>query len=588
MARICISSKESPEKKDSAHQAFAIISLHDDITYNETAIDDDDDESGWDDIADNLFKRVEYKATQPPRQSLIKSMLERNQAFRTEPINTQNVTSLGEDPGGHSEFLDSALSRSRSSAAQCSANCISPQARSDMPKELSESLLRDRERSRAFLGANAVNGRQLSQGSDFSKEPWFRDYNTSCCQYLNTLRAAFRDKGYFDAAAILFYAANALAYSILRAMSKLIPRKPSYTSDDVTVVIPTIHDNFDEFRLSLESILATQPHELIMVTTADKLEDLQRVTKNFSNSKNSTIRIFCTQYANKRIQVCEALSKITTRITIMADDDVTWPSTIMPWILAPFEDPGIGGVGTCQRVKRVREGGLALRVWNWLGAAYIERRNFEISATHNIDGGTSCMSGRTGAYRSEILQDYEFLEGFMKEEWWGKILKADDDNFVTRWLVNHQWKTWIQYERECEVETTLENNFKFLYQCSRWARSNWRSNWTSLVKERYSNGGAHMHCTLQPSPRSLLSLTFLFWHPFGGELKTGTQSTEPVVKLVGLFRRHPADVVFLPVSVVFGYFHGLVKIYAGLTLNNTSWGSRTNGDTNDSHTRPTP
>lgn len=179
------------------------------------------------------------------------------------------------------------------------------------------------------------------------------------------------------------------------------------------------------------------------------------------------------------------MREITTRITIMADDDVTWPSTIMPWILAPFEDPRIGGVGTCQRVKRVREGGFALRIWNWLGAAYIERRNFEISATHGIDGGTSCMSGRTGAYRSEILRDDEFLEGFVREQWCGKILKADDDNFVTRWLVSHQWKIWIQYEPECEVETTLENSSKFLYQCLRWARSNWRSNWTSLVKERY-------------------------------------------------------------------------------------------------------
>ncbi|ELQ33792.1 hypothetical protein OOU_Y34scaffold00878g1 [Pyricularia oryzae Y34] len=271
-------------------------------------------------------------------------------------------------------------------------------------------------------------------------------------------------------------------YSHWTYKSKPIPIKPSYTADDVTVVIPTIHDNLDELRPSLESILATRPHRLIIVTTADKFKDLQEVRERLSSSK---ICILSTQYANKRIQVCEALPKITTRITVIADDDVTWPSTIMPWILAPFEDLKIGGVGTCQRVKRVREGGLALRVWNWLGAAYIERRNFEISATHNMDGGTSCLSGRTGAYRSEILQDYEFREGFMKEEWCGKILKADDDNFVSRWLVSHQWKTWIQYEPECEVETTLENNTKFLYQCLRWARSNWRSNWTSLIKERY-------------------------------------------------------------------------------------------------------
>jgi hypothetical protein len=95
------------------------------------------------------------------------------------------------------------------------------------------------------------------------------------------------------------------------------------------------------------------------------------------------------------------------------------------------------------------------------------------------------MSGRTCAFRSEILQSPLFLEGFKTERWGQYQLNADDDNFVTRWLVSKQWKTWIQYNRETEIETTLENNIKFLYQCSRWARSNWRSNYTSLVTERH-------------------------------------------------------------------------------------------------------
>ena len=75
-----------------------------------------------------------------------------------------------------------------------------------------------------------------------------------------------------------------------------------------------------------------------------------------------------------------------------------------------------------------------------------------------------------------------------------------------------------------------------------------------------------------------------------------------VVKLMGLFRRNPGDIVFLPVSVLFGYFHGLIKLYALMTLNmvsrlplppqasfapadpgpgKTSWGSREDGDAND-------
>lgn len=262
-----------------------------------------------------------------------------------------------------------------------------------------------------------------------------------------------------------------------------IPAKPSYTSNDITVIIPTIHNNFEELKESLQSILACQPYELLLVTTSDKYQRLLRFVKTL---EASNVRVFHVPIANKRIQVCEAIPKVKTALIIMADDDVTWPRTILPWLLAPFEDSKIGGVGPCQRVKRVRSGHPPMeRIFNWLGAAYIERRNYEISATHGIDGGTSCMSGRTCAFRSEILQSPLFLDGF-KTERWGKFqLNADDDNFVTRWLVSNQWKTWIQYNRECEIETTLENNIKFLYQCSRWARSNWRSNYTSLFTEQH-------------------------------------------------------------------------------------------------------
>jgi hypothetical protein len=261
-----------------------------------------------------------------------------------------------------------------------------------------------------------------------------------------------------------------------------IPPKPSYTAQDVTVIIPTIHNNFEELRESIRSILACRPYELLLVTTSDKYQKLVTFVKSL---EAANLRLFHVPIANKRIQVCEAIPKVKTSIIIMADDDVTWPSTILRWLLAPFENAKMGGVGPCQRVKRLQTGTIAELWYNWLGAAYIERRNFEISATHGIDGGTSCMSGRTCAFRSEILQSPLFLDGFKTERWGQYQLNADDDNFVTRWLVSNQWKTWIQYHRECEIETTLENNIKFLYQCSRWARSNWRSNYTSLVTERH-------------------------------------------------------------------------------------------------------
>jgi cellulose synthase/poly-beta-1,6-N-acetylglucosamine synthase-like glycosyltransferase len=261
-----------------------------------------------------------------------------------------------------------------------------------------------------------------------------------------------------------------------------IPENPSYSAKDVTVIIPTIHNNFDELKDSVQSILACNPAELLLVTTTDKYSKLVAFAKTL---EASNIRIFHVPIANKRVQVCEAIPEVKTSIIIMADDDVTWPKTILPWLLAPFENPRIGGVGPNQRVKRIRDGPLSTKLWNWLNACYIERRNFEISATHGIDGGTSCMSGRTCAFRAEILQSPLFLDGFKTERWGQYQLNADDDNFVTRWLVSNQWKTWIQYNRACEIETTLESNPKYLYQCLRWARSNIRSNYTSTFVEKH-------------------------------------------------------------------------------------------------------
>jgi hypothetical protein len=47
-------------------------------------------------------------------------------------------------------------------------------------------------------------------------------------------------------------------------------------------------------------------------------------------------------------------------------------------------------------------------------------------------------------------------------------------------------------------------------------------------------------------------LAFMFW--------------TKVIKLVGLFVREPTDIAFLPLSILFGYFHGLIKLWALATL----------------------
>ncbi|RMY86532.1 hypothetical protein D0862_10910 [Hortaea werneckii] len=361
---------------------------------------------------------------------------------------------------------------------------------------------------------------------------------------------------------------------------------------DVTIICPTIATGGDELETTIRTCLQAEPYEMLLVTVDANVEALNKVAKGINAKK---IRVLSIREANKRRQMCRAIPEVTTRLTMFVDDDVIWPPKVLQWILAPFEDAQVGGVGTSQRLKRSS----SVSIWSFLGAAYLERRNFDCSACLHIDGGLPCLSGRTVAYRSDILQAEEFTHGFTHEQWRTCQLNADDDNFITRWMYRHGHKIAMQYHKEAEVQTTLEDSPKYLSQCLRWVRSNWRSNLTSMFVEK------HYWWTQPWSTYSVLQTTitawalpydiliFVAWYQASLDWPHGTRVAlmtflaawtfvfSKTVKLWGHFIRYPADVVFIPVYIFFGYFHGLIKLWGLFTLSETTWGSRDGADADD-------
>ena len=394
---------------------------------------------------------------------------------------------------------------------------------------------------------------------------------------------------------------NLFAFCSLRPIP--IPEVPRLTSRDVTVVIPSLHGDGEDLVDTIRSILATEPFEIVLVTIH---ANLQRAEEMVNRMKTRRIRICSIEHPNKRRQMIHAIPQVRTEITIFADDDVTWPRKLLPWMLAPLEDKGYGGVGTNQRLRRAETPCLSQRLWGYLGALYLERRNFDCAACMYMDGGLPCLSGRTVAYRTDILTDKAFLHGFDNEIWLGQYhLNADDDNFITRWLVSHGKKIAYQYHKEAEIQTTLETNSKFIKQCLRWSRSNWRSNITSMFRDRHiwrlvpvANANVLVrlsadHC-LRSQPWSTYAvhlttltqwaflcdcmLVYLYlmgttdWDPdlrmIVLSLLMSWMFTSKFIKLMGHYIRYPIDLLLLPVSISFGYFHSLViKIYAMLSLN---------------------
>lgn len=93
---------------------------------------------------------------------------------------------------------------------------------------------------------------------------------------------------------------HVVAFSMYRPYP--IPQSPTYSSDDITVIVPSVNPRGEEFEECIESIHANRPKQIVIVTVgADQLDYLTRespVIRRFP-------RILCcaTKVANKRLQV---------------------------------------------------------------------------------------------------------------------------------------------------------------------------------------------------------------------------------------------------------------------------------------------
>lgn len=250
-----------------------------------------------------------------------------------------------------------------------------------------------------------------------------------------------------------------------------VKEKPRYTSNNVAVIIPTVAPNTQAFLHCCETVLSNQPRLLVISTVGMKLyQDVLETLKthNFQSRFPSTeFLVVKTNQANKRKQVSLASSKIDSRITpitICVDDHVYWGTSFLKSLLAAFEDPKVGFVGTNKKVIRDTAGGLWASYTNFLACIYLVRHNFHIRSQPYIDGGVFVVSGRTSAIRTEILHNEDFRAGFQHESFlFGLLgpLNPDDDNYITRWVLRNGWKVRIQYTPECQIVTPLGDPRKF-------------------------------------------------------------------------------------------------------------------------------
>ena len=168
--------------------------------------------------------------------------------------------------------------------------------------------------------------------------------------------------------------------------------RPRYTGSDVTVVIPTVDPANRDFFNTLQSIVANRPRAIFIVTPGETNGVKAQATWARLTPEQTAVtscHVLTDTIANKRQQTMHGLRQATTPLVVSADDHVFWGPDFLPGLLAPFEDPRVGLVGTYKKVVRQPNSSVVQDFFNFLGCLYLMRHNFDIMSTSGIDG--SCF-----------------------------------------------------------------------------------------------------------------------------------------------------------------------------------------------------
>ncbi|KAF2651947.1 glycosyltransferase family 2 protein, partial [Lophiostoma macrostomum CBS 122681] len=384
---------------------------------------------------------------------------------------------------------------------------------------------------------------------------------------------------------------NWLAHSSYKATP--IPLNPPFDPSDLTVVIPTTSLQTPTLHAVVRSILPHPVHTIIITAAGPTASfEISPFQAAFTDPR---ILIIHQDKPNRRQQTAAAMSLITTPLLLISDDHTFWPTTpsFLPTLLAPFTSPTIGAVApVLSAIHDPHPTPSWAGFWNAMGCLYLWRRTHEFLATNTLDRGVSCLSSRFFLIRTAIYADPAFLAEYLNEYvFWGRVgpLNVDDDKFHTRWLATQGWDVKIQYTEECVLDTELGKWPKFADQVLRWNRTTWRSNPRALFTER-SAWRRFPWTTYAVLMYSFARFTLFYevgmaWLLDAGLRECGLENWCGLarvllvvwivgmkgLKVEGYFRRYPADLVYAPGYLLFGWMCTFVKVLALLTCWNKHW-----------------
>ncbi|MGW1785683.1 glycosyltransferase family 2 protein [Streptomyces sp. NPDC002143] len=341
----------------------------------------------------------------------------------------------------------------------------------------------------------------------------------------------------------------------------------------VSVVVPAYREDADILVDCLDTWLAQDPTEVIIVPDVEDKEVLHRLAQ----VRDPRVRVLAFEHRGKRSALGVGIRAATSELVVLVDSDTRWEPGLLDAVQMPFVDPTVGGVGTQQNVYQ-RRTSIWRRVADWL----VNLRYYDYVPAMGRAGAVACLSGRTAAYRRAAIEPV--LENLENEFFLGRRCVAGDDGRLTWLVLASGYKT--VHQSSARAMSMFPSSFRaFVKQRVRWSRNSYRCYLTAVYKGWLWRVPLVTKITVLQILLTPVTMGMALGYLLFSRLELTGRGV--VLVLIWLFvgrgirgyshlRRHPQEVLLLPVLALVVIMISLpIKLFAFVTMNKQGWLTRT-------------
>ena len=369
---------------------------------------------------------------------------------------------------------------------------------------------------------------------------------------------------------------GALSWSIWLIRKVLSARYRPTVNDyrtTTSVVVPSFREDPDVLERCLDTWLAQDPTEVIVVLDVEDREAFRRLTAR----EEPRLTVLSFAHEGKRSALGVGIREARGEVLVLCDSDTNWRPGLLDAVQMPFVDPAVGAVGTRQNVH-LPMSSIWRRVADWI----IDLRYLDYVPATGSAGAVVCVSGRTAAYRRSAV--LPVLENVEHEFFLGRRCIAGDDGRLTWLVLASGYKT--VHQDTARAMSMFPGTFKaFCKQRVRWSRNSYRCYLTAAWKGWLWHVPLVSQITVLQilfTPVTMFAavyyvvaagLTGAGWWGLG--LAVTWLFVGRAIRSYSHLRRRPADLLILPlVTLVIVMVALPIKTYALVTMNKQGWLTR--------------